>query len=82
MPHSQLALWELPGVRVYVGVFWWFHHQNTPTSPFCHGDSQRPKNFGIGVGLQASDAEASFEGLFINTSMAFLDRLVVIVVLA
>jgi len=25
-----MALWELPGSGEDMGVFWWFHHQNTP----------------------------------------------------
>jgi hypothetical protein len=24
------ALWELPELGAERGVFWWFHHQNTP----------------------------------------------------
>ena len=36
------ALWDLPWLGVNVGVFFWFHQKNTPTYPFCHGDSQRP----------------------------------------
>jgi hypothetical protein len=37
-----MALWELPGLGEDMGVFWWFHHQNTPIYPLYHGDSQRP----------------------------------------
>jgi len=38
----NLVLLELPWSREKVGVFWWWDHQNTPTYPVCHGDSQRP----------------------------------------
>ena len=37
-----MALWELPELGEDMGVFWWFHHQNTPIYPLYHGDSQRP----------------------------------------
>jgi hypothetical protein len=32
-----------------LGVFWWFHHQNTPKYPVFYGDSQRH--------LKAGDSE-------------------------
>jgi len=31
-----MALWELPGLGEDMGVFWWFHHQNTPIYPLYH----------------------------------------------
>jgi len=36
-----MALWDLPELGEDMGVFWWFHHQNTPIYPLYHGDSQR-----------------------------------------
>jgi hypothetical protein len=41
-PQTIIALRELPELGEDMGVFWWFHPQNTPIYPLYHGDSQRP----------------------------------------
>jgi predicted ATPase/DNA-binding SARP family transcriptional activator len=38
-----MGFWESPWQTVYVGVFWWWNHQNTPTSAPYPGNSQRAK---------------------------------------
>ena len=35
----------MPELGEDMGVFWWFHHQNTPIYPLYHGDSQRLIHF-------------------------------------